>query len=459
MLNCHKTDSTTTVATITTDELVTITVTADGDNKVNNIPFLPDTGAEIDAIPTKMYRRMFQSVKLVAGTKSETATGAPIISKGVFRATLRWKNCENEVGTKIHVLDDLQQPVLSKSTQRKFGMIPAGYPHEKADYSNKAEHLDHRPISEVFRNILAISTPATQITNGVSHPSPEEKQKDIQKIMGEFPNIVDGRCRAMRGPPCHFELQEGAKPVSMRGSRPVAVPLMPRLKEELENLEKEGIIQKVSKPTAWVHPIVLVPKKNGSIRLCVDFRELNKCIIRPIFETATPFQAVRTIPTGMKYFTVVDALKGYHQIPIDKKSTDLTTFSTPFGRFQYLRLPFGVIHAGDTYCRRVSDIFDDIPGSRRIVEDIIIFSKTYEEHLELVRTLFARASEYDVSLNTSKIVFAQEVVQFGGYLVDTNGFSPGPRVDGSHTGISDPGKRYRCSSILRPMPTNRQFHR
>ena len=143
-----------------------------------------------------MYQRMFQSVKLKAGTKSETATGGPIMSKGVFRATLIWENCDNEVGTKIHVLDELQQPVLSNSTQRKFGMIPAGYPHEKAD---------HRPISEIFRNILAISTPTTQLTKVVSHPSAKEV----------------------------------AKPVSMRGSRPVAVELMPSPKEELNTMSNK----------------------------------------------------------------------------------------------------------------------------------------------------------------------------------------------------------------------------
>ena len=78
-VNRRKTDSATRVATLTTDELVTITVMAHGDNKVNNITFLPDTGAEINAIPTKMYQRMCQSVELKAGTKSETATEDPII--------------------------------------------------------------------------------------------------------------------------------------------------------------------------------------------------------------------------------------------------------------------------------------------------------------------------------------------------------------------------------------------
>jgi hypothetical protein len=169
-------------------------------------------------------------------------------------------------------------------------------------------------------------------------------------------------------------------------------------------------------------------KKNGDIRLVIDFRELNECINRPNFETATPFQAVRTIPPGMRFFTVIDALKGYHQVLLDDPSVDLTTFSTPFGRYQYLRLPFGVTHAGDDYCRRVSEIFDDLRNCRRIVEDVLIFSATYNEHVEAVRTVFARAAAHNVSINTAKIVFAKPAVTFGGYVVEENGFRPDPAL-------------------------------
>jgi hypothetical protein len=73
---------------------------------------------------------------------------------------------------------------------------------------------------------------------------------------------------------------------------------MPLLKKELDLLEQQDVVRKVSKPTAWVHPIVIAPKSDGGIRVCGDFTILNKSIIRPRFETATPFQAVRTIPPG-----------------------------------------------------------------------------------------------------------------------------------------------------------------
>jgi hypothetical protein len=224
--------------------------------------------------------------------------------------------------------------------------------------------------------------------------------------------------------------------------------LLPKLKAELDSLEEQQIICKVTEPTAWVHPMVIAPKKDGGIRVCVDFTPLNAFIVRPTFETATPFQAVRSIPAGMRFFTVIDALKGYHQVPLDDESATMTTFSTPFGRYMYRRLPFGVCHAGDDYSRRVSAVFDDIPNCRRIIEDILIFSETYEEHISLVQQVFQRAADNQIAINTGKIQFAQPSVLFGGYILSNTGFQPNPEL---------------LSAISRfPTPTNitemRAFH-
>lgn len=116
----------------------------------------------------------------------------------------------------------------------------------------------------------------------------------------------------------------------------------------------------------------------------------------------------------MKFFTVIDALKGY-------AAAALTPFSTPFGRFQYRRLLPGVTHAGDDYARRASDVFDDLPNTRRITEDFLVFSQTYEEHVGLVESLFERGAANNVALNTTKFVFAHPSAVFGGYVVDANG--------------------------------------
>ena len=388
----------------------------------SSIVFLPDSGAEIDAIPSPTFKKFFDGTRLQRASSPETATGTKIRSDGTFQAKLTWNanaaDLQSTIHTTIHVLQDLQQPVLSTRSMKALGMLHSGFPHIRVN--------EIKINTANFPRLLSREMPCSGVALIITAAT--NKERDLEKRMSDFKIIFDGECRPMNGPPCRFELVERATPVAMRGSRPVAEPLKPRLKIELDSLEQQGTIQKVIAPTALVHPIVCVPKKDGGLRLCVDFRTLNKCIIRPRFETATQFQAVRSIPTGMKYFTAVDTLKGYYQVPLDEESIDLTTFFTPFGRFHYRLLPFGVTHAGDDYSRRVSDIFDDLPNSRRIIQNMLVFSENYEEHLELVRTLFERAAEHGVSLNKKKLVFAVPSIKFGGYIVDEKGYGPDPEL-------------------------------
>ncbi len=185
-------------------------------------------------------------------------------------------------------------------------------------------------------------------------PSEEQKKADLVTLMAEVPRVFDGVCRVMNGPPCHFFLKEGAVPVKIHGSRPVSEPLLAPFRDELAAQVKQGIIRKVrpEEVTPWIHGVVVVPKKQGGIRFCPDYRPLNKFLIGSKFDNPTPFKSVRSIPKGMQFFTVVDALKGYHQCALDTESMALTTFATPDGLHQYTRLPMGISHAGDDYGRR-----------------------------------------------------------------------------------------------------------
>jgi hypothetical protein len=271
-------------------------------NKSISLSVLPDTGAQIDAIPADLYHSEFSPIKLMPGeTNTITAIGSRIVNLGHFTATICWPhgNSNTKATSIIHVLQDLKQPVISQAIQKNLGMLPAGYPNQRVEIFNINAH------QEAFSNLLA---------NIYTHPTEGIKQNDLKNLTNDFPLIFDGVCRPMAGPACHFELKKDAVPVAFRGSRPVAEPLMPLLKKELDLLEQQDVVRKVSKPTAWVHPIVIAPKSDGGIRVCGDFTILNKSIIRPHFETATPFQAVRTIPPGMHFLTVTDALKGYHQV-------------------------------------------------------------------------------------------------------------------------------------------------
>ena len=119
---------------------------------------------------------------------------------------------------------------------------------------------------------------------------------------------------------------------------------MEPLKEQLDTLTAQGIIAPVTALSQWCSPIVVVPKKSSDeVRLCVDFTQLNKFIVREGYQSPTPHECVASIQASKaKVFSSFDALKGYHQCPLNPASQELTTFITPFGQFKYLRAPFGL---------------------------------------------------------------------------------------------------------------------
>ncbi len=264
----------TTIGAVTAAELVDISVSPQvSSSSAAQVLFLPDTGAEFDAIPRETFRRTFKGVKLDPVASPETATGSPIVNDGTFNAMVNWNADDDErrpITTTVRVLQDLKQAVLSKSSQQKLGMLPESYPHARlstlASSAITDVETDSSPVSSLtFPHLLSRLMPvprtAAALEPGITG---ERKAADLKSLMTKFQVIFDGVCRPMKGPPCHFKLKADTTPVSMRGSRPVAVPLIQKLKNELEFQERKGPISKVTAPTPWVHPIVVLRAVPGS---------------------------------------------------------------------------------------------------------------------------------------------------------------------------------------------------
>lgn len=201
--------------------------------------------------------------------------------------------------------------------------------------------------------------------------------------------------------------------------------------DELMSQVEQGLVRAVQPGaiTPFISGVVTLPKESvsGGVRITFDFRELNKWLVGTIFPNKTPFEAVRSIPTGMNYFNMFDGLKGYHMVRLDEESMTLTTFSTPFGLFQYTRLPMGNSHSGDSFGSRYHQIFGDLPIAI-CVEDMCVYTATYPEMLALTKEIAERADKYNVSFNTKKTIgaFASQEGDFAGYRLDRNGYGPSP---------------------------------
>ena len=175
----------------------------------------------------------------------------------------------------------------------------------------------------------------------------------------------------------HISLTENAIPFCVKTPRSIPFAYRDKLKVELNLLQDQGIIAPVTEVTEWCAPIVVTPKKGTDrIRMCVDLSRLNRYVRRERYQSPTPAEAVADIASGeARYFTVLDAAKGYHQCPLDKESQLYTTFITPFGHFKYLRAPYGLSSIAEHYNRWMAEAFEGLTGFRRIVDDTLYMTK------------------------------------------------------------------------------------
>ena len=140
---------------------------------------------------------------------------------------------------------------------------------------------------------------------------------------------------------------------------------------------------------------MIVEKKNGTLRLCLDPRDLNKAIKREHYKIPTA-QEISSKLAGKKVFSTLDLKDGYWQVELDNQISMLCTFSTPFGRYCYTRMPFGLASASKVFQKRNEAAFDAIDGVHIMADDIIIAAATVEEHDVILRKVLARAHDRNV---------------------------------------------------------------
>ena len=165
-------------------------------------------------------------------------------------------------------------------------------------------------------------------------------------ILKEYKDVFKG-IGTLLGGPYHIRLKEEYKPVQ-HPPRSVPIAMQSAYKLELERLTKEGIITEVKEHTEWINSIVPVMKPNGSLRLCLDPKDLNKAIERNQWYSRTIDDILPELAKS-KFKTLKDATSGYWHVLLDLDSSLLTTFNTPWGKFRWLRLPFGLKIASDVF--------------------------------------------------------------------------------------------------------------
>ena len=212
-------------------------------------------------------------------------------------------------------------------------------------------------------------------------------------------------------------------------------------------MEKFGVIEKVEEPTEWLHPLVLVEKPDGKLRLCLDPRNLNKVIKREHYQLPTA-ESIMANMKNAKYFSKLDASAGYWQIKVDDKSSKVLTFMTPNGRYKFTRLPFGVHSASEVFQSEISQIINGIPGVDNLQDDIIIWGESMEEHNSRLITVLNRIRQSGLKLNKSKCIYAAEQVTFLGHIISSDGIKPDPRKTSAINDMPLPSTKVELQRFL-----------
>mgnify|MGYP001557088947 CR=1 FL=1 len=240
-------------------------------------------------------------------------------------------------------------------------------------------------------------------------------------IIGEFKDVFSG-LGMLKGVKHTIQLKDNAKPV-IQPPRRVPVAVRQPLKDELDRMIDLDVIEKVNGPTDWVNSLVIVMKKNNKLRICLDPSDLNKAIRREHYPMKTVEDVVSRMPKA-QYFTVLDANHGYWQVPLCSQSIKLCTFNTPFGRYAFKRLPFGVCSASEVFQREMENIVEDLEGVEVIVDDLLIWGSTKEEHDKRLRSVLERAREQGLRFNPEKSQVCLSSVTYVGHTLSKDGLTP-----------------------------------
>ena len=196
-------------------------------------------------------------------------------------------------------------------------------------------------------------------------------------IEQQFPSLFQGLGNL--GDEYEIRLKSGAIPYSLFAPRHIPLPLRPKVKKELDRMESIGVISKVDVPTPWCAGMVVVGKKDGTIRICVDLKPLNQNVLREVHPLPKVDDTLAQL-AGAQLFSKLDANCGFWQIPVAKKSRHLTTFVTPYGRYCFNKLPFGISSAPEHFQKRMLKILAGLDGVLCLIDDILVFGKNEEEH-------------------------------------------------------------------------------
>ena len=371
------------------------------------VNFKIDTGSSVNILPQSIYKSLNIKHPLEAPSHNLTSyTGNMLPVIGMIKLASYHKS--KVIQTMFYVVEGNAPPLISLQSSVDLGLVQLTYAVESS-FNCAPPCIDKQLINKEYG--------------------------DLFKGIGVLPGEVK------------LYLKDDAVPV-VNPPRRVPEALKSKLKAELDTMESDHIIAKVTEPTDWVNSLVVVEKpKTGKLRICLDPKALNEAIRRPHYPMYT-LDDVTSKLTNATCFSILDITHAYWSVKLDEASSYLTTFSTPFGRYRYLRLPFGISASSDLFQLKCNEIFEGLPGVTAIVDDILIYGRTREEHDRNLRSVLDRAREKGIRFNPEKCTIGVNEVPFFGSIITDKGLKADPSKIEAILKLEVPDSREKLERFL-----------
>ena len=306
----------------------------------------------------------------------------------------------------VHVPDQTHKAKVLHVNLLKRWTTPASHIHRVAIVQDEDDDDEICPVG------LRLGRP-------VFMPS-RQQQAALDKVLGAFPEVL--KSEPGRTSMAELVINTGDHPPVSSHPYRIAPRYREEVKAQINQLLQLGILQPSASP--WSSSIVTVKKKDGGIRICIDYRAVN-AITTPDPYQMPLIEELLDLLGAAKFISKVDLNKGFHQIPISSTDMAKTAFCTPWGKFEFKVMPFG-LRNGPAVFQRLMDQVLHRDSERAVVyiDDIGIFSSTWNDHCEDIRTVLTRLKEAGLTANLSKSSWGQTHCEFLGHLVGEGMVSP-----------------------------------